>query len=63
MELYEVTLTRHGKQITLVMRGDDYRQSVKIDKGCNARIKYGSGAMWYLVSIVPQLIRNTPGSL
>ena len=48
---YKVTLERAGKTIIVILRGDDYAASVRIDRGCNAKMKYGSGAMWYVKDV------------
>ena len=50
---YTVTLTRDGKTIHIVLRADDYTNSVRIDRANNVRMKYGSGKMWDVTEVKP----------
>lgn len=48
---YKVELLRAGRTIYILMREDDYKVSVKVDKANNLRIKYGSGPMWFVMNV------------
>jgi len=52
MEKYVVVLERKGKQAMIVLRASDYTASVKIDRANNAKMKWGSGAMWNILSVM-----------
>jgi hypothetical protein len=52
MEKYVVVLQRKEKTTMVVLRADDYTASVKIDKGNNAKMRWGSGAMWNILNVM-----------
>ena len=47
-----VVLERKNKRAMIVLRESDYTLSVRFDRGNNAKMYWGSGAMWHILNVI-----------